>query len=177
MRAEIKEEIISWFKTIVFAVVFAVCINNFIIVNAFVPTGSMENNIMPGDRIVAFRMSYGFSDPQRFDIVVFKYPDDESVLYVKRVIGLPGDTVEIKNGVVYINNEQLIEDEKHVKEKPFGSFGPYTVPEGKYFVLGDNRNSSQDSRFWENTFLSKDKILGRAMFKYFPSFKLLSNTD
>ena len=86
----IKSEILSWIFTIGFALVLAIIINSFIIVNATVPTGSMENTIMPKDRIVALRLSYMFEDPQRGDIVVFKYPDDEKVLYVKRVIGLPG---------------------------------------------------------------------------------------
>ena len=96
MTGNSKEELISWIKTIVLAVLIALFINFVLIVNATVPTGSMENTIMTKDRVVALRMSYLFSDPERGDVVIFKYPDDETMLYVKRVIGLPGDTVEIK---------------------------------------------------------------------------------
>lgn len=175
VKDEISKEIISWSKTVVFAVVFALCITNFVIVNAHVPTGSMENNIMPNDRIVAFRLSYMLSDPERFDIVVFRYPDDETMLYVKRVIGLPGETVNIKDGKVYINDSESPLEDYFIKEEPRDNFGPYTVPEGKYFMMGDNRNSSLDSRYWMNTFVSKNKILGKVLIKYYPGFKLLYN--
>lgn len=174
MKSEVNKEVISWVKTIVFAVIFAMLINNFIIVNASVPTSSMESTIMPGDRIVAFRMSYVFSDPKRFDVVVFKFPDDEKKLFVKRIIGLPGETVEVKDGKVYINDELLEDDEKYIKEEAFFNSGPYLVPEDKYFMMGDNRNMSEDSRFWKNTFLSREKILGKVIFKYFPGFKSIS---
>lgn len=166
-------EAMSWIKTILFAVIIAFAINNFIIVNATVPTGSMENTIMPNDRIVALRLTYDFSDPQRGDIVVFKYPDDESTLYVKRVIGLPGETVEVKDGKVYINGSDKPLDDSYIKEKAVGDFGPYQVPDGCYFMMGDNRNDSLDSRFWVNKFVKKEKILGKVYFKYFKGFKLL----
>ena len=104
MTGNSKEELISWIKTIVLAVLIALFINFVLIVNATVPTGSMENTIMTKDRVVALRMSYLFSDPERGDVVIFKYPDDETMLYVKRVIGLPGDTVEIKDGGVYFSS-------------------------------------------------------------------------
>ena len=174
-RSGIKDEIISWVKTIVLAVIFAVFINNFIIVNAYVPSGSMENNIMTGDRLIASRISYIFSDPKRFDILVFRYPDDESVLYVKRLIGMPGDIIEIKNGVVYINDEILEGDQKFHKELATDTLGPFLVPENHYFMLGDNRNSSHDSPDWNNKFLSRDNILGKAVFRYFPNFKIFND--
>lgn len=88
MTGKAKEELVSWIKTIVLAVAIALFINFVIIVNATVPTGSMENTIMAGDRVIASRLSYTFSDPERGDVVIFKYPDDEDVLYVKRIIGL-----------------------------------------------------------------------------------------
>lgn len=169
--SKIGSEVISWVKTIVFALVLALAINNFIIVNATVPTGSMETTIMPNDRIVAFRLSYMFAQPERGDIAVFRYPDDEEVLYVKRVIGLPGDVVEIVDGNVYINDAEEPLSEDYLKEKTIGSFGPYTVPEGCYFMMGDNRNNSLDSRYWVNKFVSEDKILGKVFFRYYPGFK------
>ena len=174
MSKEGKNEIISWIKTIAMAVVIAVLINSFVIVNATVPTGSMENTIMPGDRIIALRLTYYVSSPERGDIVVFRYPDDESVLYVKRVIGLPGETVEVKDGEVYINNSDTPLDDSFVKEQPVGDFGPYEVPEGCYFMMGDNRNHSQDSRYWVNKYVEEDKILGKVYFKYYKGFEFLN---
>ena len=174
MSKEGKNEIISWIKTIAMAVVIAVLINSFVIVNATVPTGSMENTIMPGDRIIALRLTYYVSSPERGDIVVFRYPDDESVLYVKRVIGLPGETVEVKDGEVYINNSDTPLDDSFVKEQPVGNFGPYEVPEGCYFMMGDNRNNSQDSRYWVNKYVEEDKILGKVYFKYYKGFEFLN---
>lgn len=174
MSKEGKNKIISWIKTIAMAVVIAVLINSFVIVNATVPTGSMENTIMPGDRIIALRLTYYVSSPERGDIVVFRYPDDESVLYVKRVIGLPGETVEVKDGEVYINNSDTPLDDSFVKEQPVGDFGPYEVPEGCYFMMGDNRNNSQDSRYWVNKYVEEDKILGKVYFKYYKGFEFLN---
>lgn len=169
-----SKEILSWIETIAFALILAFAINNLVIVNATVPTGSMENTIMPKDRIIASRLSYKFSEPERGDIVVFKYPDDETVLYVKRVIGLPGETIQVKEGKVYINNSTYPLEENYLKETPFGDFGPYTVPDGCYFMMGDNRNNSLDSRYWENTFVEKKKILGKVFIKYFPGVKLVN---
>lgn len=170
-KQKVKSEVVSWIKTFVIAVVIAIAVNAFVIVNAKVPSGSMERTIMTNDRIIAYRLSYKFSAPERGDIVVFRYPDDRDVLYVKRIIGLPGETVEMIDGTVYINGEVLKED--YLKEDAYGSYGPYTVPEGKYFMMGDNRNLSWDSRFWENTFVPKSDILGKGVFRYYPKFKKL----
>ena len=170
---KIKKDILELIKVVSIAVICAFIITNFIIVNAVVPTGSMKNTIMPKDRLIAFRLSYIFSEPERDDIVVFKYPDDEKVLFVKRIIGLPGDTVNIVDGKVYINDEaNPLPDNYVTTEEMIGSFGPYKVPEGHYFMLGDNRNDSKDSRYWQNTFLDKDKILGKVIFKYYPRIKV-----
>ena len=175
-QKEARREAISWIKTIVFAFILAIAINKFVIVNAKVPSGSMENTIMTNDRIIAFRLSYLFSDPQRGDIVVFKYPDDpeEKILYVKRIIGLPGETVEIIDGDVYIDGELLEGEEAYVKEPPVGDFGPIEVPEDAYFMLGDNRNNSADSRYWQNKFVYTDKIEGKVFMKYFPRIQFYS---
>ncbi len=172
MSSSVKQEIFSWIKTILWALVLALVVNFVFIVNANVPSGSMENTIMTGDRIIALRTSYWFDSPERGDIVVFRFPDDESgkTLYVKRVIGLPGETVEIVDGTVYIDGTALTET--YLKEPPLGSFGPYTVPEGHYFMLGDNRNGSSDSRFWENTYVAEDEILGKVVLRYYKGFKL-----
>lgn len=172
---KVKREIIDIIKTVVIAIFVAFIITHFIIVNAVVPTGSMKNTIMPNDRIVAFRLSYLFSEPQRGDIIVFRAPDNEEVLYVKRIIGLPGETINIVDGKVYVNDSTEPLEDSYILEKMEGSFGPYTVPEDSYFMLGDNRNDSQDSRYWQNTFVKKDKILGKAIFKYYPKIESLIN--
>lgn len=166
----IMKEVIDWAKHIIIAVIIAFFLLNFVIINANVPTESMMNTIMVNDRIFANRLAYLFSEPKRGDIVVFRYPDNEKILYVKRIIGLPGETVEIKNQKVYINNEPI--NEPYIREPMTGASGPFKVPEGKYFMMGDNRNNSNDSRFWINKFVDKNKILGKAKIKYFPGFKL-----
>lgn len=167
-----QSELIQWAVVIIGAVILAVLINSFVIVNAQIPSGSMENTIMTGDRVFGNRLAYAFSDPERFDIIIFKYPDDESQLFIKRIIGLPGETVEIRDGNIYINGSDTPLEDVETKEPMVGSFGPYTVPEGCYFVMGDNRNNSRDSRYWEHTFVSKDEILGKAVFRYWPLNKM-----
>lgn len=167
-KTSVKAEIISWVKTIVGAFVMAWIITTFIIVNAQVPSGSMENTVMTGDRLIANRLSYVVSEPKRFDIVVFKFPDDESKLYIKRIIGMPGDKVEIRDNKVYINDSTEPLDDSFTKEPMFTPDAVYEVPEGHYFMMGDNRNNSSDSRFWINTYVAKDKILGKAVFRYYP---------
>ena len=168
-----KAEIISWIKTIVLAVLLAVIVDTVFIVNMTVPTGSMENTIMTNDRMLALRTSYWFSSPERGEIVVFRYPDDPSgdTLFVKRVIGVGGDTVEVRNGEVLVNGEVL--DEPYIREQTEGNFGPYTVPEGHYFMMGDNRNQSLDSRYWTNTYVPEDEILGKVVLRYYKGFKWL----
>ncbi len=172
-KEAVTAEIISWVKTILAALVMAWFITTFLIVNAQVPSGSMENTVMTGDRLIANRLSYTFSEPKRFDIVVFKFPDDESKLYIKRIIGMPGDTVEIKNNEIYINGSTEPLDDSFIKEPMNTMNAVYQVPEGHYFMMGDNRNNSSDSRFWNNTYVAEDKILGKAIFKYYPSPEIL----
>ena len=164
----LKKEIISWLQIIVAAVVIALVLNNFVIANSRVPTGSMENTIMSRSRVIGSRLAYLKDDPQRGDIVIFHYPDDESIYYVKRVIGLPGETVMIEDGKVYINGSDTPLDEPYLAEPMEGSYGPYTVPEGCYFMLWDNRNNSRDARFWENKYVKKDKIIAKVLFCYYP---------
>ena len=167
------EELWEYVKMILIVVVVVLIVNNFLLINAKIPSESMEDTIMTGDRIFGNRLAYLFSDPQRYDIVIFKYPDDETQLYIKRVIGLPGETVEIRDGKVYIDGSETPLDDSFTPETPVGNYGPYTVPEGCYFMLGDNRNYSKDSRFWQNPYVEKEKILGKAVMKYFPGFKIL----
>ena len=169
-QTSIFKEIMSWVIPFAIALVAALLIKNFLIINADVPTGSMENTILPGDRFIGNRLAYVVGEPERGDIVVFRYPDDESEIYVKRVIGLPGDTIDIEDGKIYINGSTEPLQEDYLKEEWTVATGPYTfeVPEGSYFMMGDNRNDSWDARYWSNTYVTKDKILGKALFTYWP---------
>lgn len=174
LKKQIKE-ILAWVLTIVLAIVAARVINKYVIIKAEVPTGSMEHTIEVDDCILGLQLAYLFGGPERGDIVIFPYPDNPEVTYVKRVIGLPGETVEIKNGAVYIDGEPI--KEPYLKEAMKGEYGPYVVPEGCYFMLGDNRNSSQDSRKWTNTFLKEEDIMAKVLFRYSPSFQWYSDVN
>lgn len=176
-KIDAKKEVFSWLRLVIVAVIIALAINNFVIINASVPTGSMEQTIHKKSRMIGFRLAYIFSSPERGDIIIFKYPENEKENYVKRVIGLPGDYVEVKGGVVYINDEPIEEDYVYFEggmADARGDFAKTLVPDNSYFVMGDNRNDSKDSRFWTTThFVKEDKILGKAIFSYYPSVYLL----
>lgn len=166
----VASEILSWSFSFLFAMLFALAIKNHVIINADVPTGSMENTIMPGNRLIGNRLAYIKADPKRGDIVIFHYPDDEEALYVKRVIGLPGETVDIQDGKIYLNGSEEPLTENYLKETWWVATGPYhfEIPENCYLMLGDNRNDSWDARYWDNTYVESEKILGRAEFIYWP---------
>ena len=169
---KIWRELLGYVKLIVIVVVITLVINNVVLINAKIPSPSMEKTLMVKDRLFGFRLAYGIN-LDLFDIVIFKYPDDESRLFIKRVIGLPGEVVEIKDGKVYIDGFPTPLDDSFIPEKMIGSYGPYTVPENCYFMLGDNRNDSKDSRSWKNKFVRFDQIVGKAVVRYYPSFKWL----
>jgi signal peptidase I len=165
-----KTEVIEWLKIIVTAALIAFVLNTFIIANSKVPSGSMENTIMTGDHVIGSRLSYRFSDPERGDIVIFRFPDNEKIYYVKRIIGMPGDTVDIIDGKVYLNGSEEPLDEPYIRE-PMVPEAPmhFEVPEGCYFMLGDNRNYSMDARRWENTYVKREKIIAKVLFRYYPT--------
>lgn len=175
-KFDLKREVFSWIKVVLAAVIIAIFIDHVLIVNAEVPTGSMENTIMTGSRMIGWRWSYKFdSKPQHGDVIIFKYPDDPSKNYVKRVVGIPGDTVEIRKGLLYVNGVKQNEDYVVYKDKDgnsvtrddSGDFEQIMVPENSYFVLGDNRNNSWDSRYWTTThFVPEENILGKAILCY-----------
>lgn len=164
------KEVISWVITIALAVVAALFIKNYVIINANIPSGSMENTIMTDDRLFGYRLAYNHSSPERGDIVIFKFPDNEEENYVKRVIGLPGELVVIQDAKIYINGSETPLEENYLKEEWTVGTGPYTfeVPEDSFLVMGDNRNNSWDARYWDNTYVTKEKILGKAVFRYYP---------
>lgn len=165
-----KKELKSLLVTLAITLVVVFVLKNYIIINANVPTGSMENTIMPDDNILGFRLAYMEEGPKRGDVIFFYFPDDETQKYVKRVIGLPGETVYINEGKIYINGSETPLDEPYLKEEWVNGTGPYMyeVPEDSYFCLGDNRNDSADARYWKKTYVKREKIIGKAIFTYFP---------
>lgn len=191
-----KKEALSWVKMIVVAMLIAFVVTRFIIINANVPTESMENTIPKESRILGLRLSYLFSEPERGDVVVFEFQFKEDTNYVKRIVGLPGETVYVKNGTIEIYKDgEYVEtlSEPYVKEDwNTGKVYTFEVPEGKYLVLGDNRNNSADARYWydnvymqynqefglqcdyEDIFVDEDAILGKVYMTYWPSFKWIS---
>lgn len=169
-EVDVKKEIRSWILTLAVTFVLVFVLKNYVIINAMVPTGSMENTIMPEDQLFGNRLAYVFGEPERGDIIFFYFPDDESQKFVKRIIGLPGEKVTIVDAKIYINDSEVPLEEPYLKEEWIRGTGPYEfqVPEGCYFVMGDNRNTSQDARYWNNTYVSKEKIIGKAVFIYYP---------
>jgi len=185
------KELLSWAEVIAVAIALALIIDNFIIINATVPSGSMEKTIMTGDRVLGTRFSYRFGDPKRGDIVVFRYPIDDALgkktKYIKRIIGLPGEKVEISKGKIYIDgSDQPLEEDYLPEEWTVRNDGfTFQVPEGSYLMLGDNRNDSSDSRYWADlavqaglasneeeamsySYVPRNKILGKAYVCYWP---------
>lgn len=168
---KMKRVIKECFHMIVIPVLLALFCSKVLIVNANIPSGSMEDTIHPGDRVIGSRLAYLGKDPKRQDIIIFRFPDDESQVFIKRIIGLPGEKLQIIDGQVYIDDSEEPLEEVYLKEIPEGSFGPYEVPEDSYFVMGDNRNNSHDSRFWENHYVERDAILAEAKFQYYPRIR------
>jgi signal peptidase I len=136
-----------------------------------IPTEAMSPTLEIGDRLVADMKAYKKNTPARDDVIIFKYPNNESVPYVKRVIGLPGEKLEIIGRNVYVNGKTLTEE--HVQyidpDSIHGHYGPYDIPQGQYFVMGDNRDNSQDSRFWG--FVKQHQLLGQARYLYWAKDK------
>ena len=168
-KKSVGKEILSWVKTLAIAFVCALIINNTLIASALVISSSMEDTIMTDSRVMGLRVTYLVSEPKRFDIILFKPPNgDDSVPFVKRIIGLPKETVEIIDGKVYIDHSEYPLDDSFIKGEAYGDYGPFYVPEGCYFVMGDNRNGSNDSRHWINKYVPRSSILGRVYFEYYP---------
>lgn len=156
------------------AVGIAFFIKNHIIINTNVPTGSMENTIMTDDCLIGNRLAYLKNDPERGDIIIFPAPDDPSVQYIKRIIGMPGETITIDHGKIYIDGSKDALPEPYLKEEWTDNNDDYTfeIPDNCYLALGDNRNNSNDARFWDDPYVIKDDILGKALFRYYPFNKM-----
>lgn len=160
--------LLSLFVTVVVTIVVMWLVFHYVLMNTYVPSASMYPTLGVGDQYISNRLAYTRSDPERYDIVVFRYPDAPSTHYVKRIIGLPGETIEIKDGHVYADGSLL--DESFTTSST-GPDGTYHVPEGCYFMLGDNRESSNDSRRWINRYVKRDAIEAKVWFEYHPEFK------
>jgi len=167
-------------EALIIAFILAFIIRSFVVQAFKIPSGSMLQTLQIGDHLLVNKFIYGiripftdiviarFSDPQFKDIIVFEFPEDPSKDFIKRVIGTPGDVLEMRNKVLYRNGEKLNEPYVQHTQNDYSpvrdNFGPITVPDNKYFVMGDNRDESYDSRFWG--FVDRDKIEGKAMILY-----------
>ena len=188
MNSHRKSTAREYFESIAIAVILALFIRTFVVQAFKIPTGSMENNLLIGDHLLVNKFVFGPTasglettilparDISRGDVVVFKFPQEPERDFIKRVIGLPGETLELKHKKVYINGTPLDEPYVHFLVPPSAegqevapydlreSYGPVTVPEGQYFVMGDNRDNSQDSRWWG--YLPRDLVKGKALMIY-----------
>jgi signal peptidase I len=189
-----KSTLREYFESICVAVILALFVRTFVVQAFKIPTGSMENNLLIGDHLLVNKFVFAPTltniektllpiDPiRRGDIIVFKYPEQPDRDFIKRVIGLPGETLELRNKKIYINGQPLDEPYVHFIFPPepedgattapdlpdfdvTRSYGPVTVPARQYFMMGDNRDNSQDSRYWG--FMPEDYVKGKALFVYF----------
>jgi signal peptidase I len=182
-----KSVLREYTESLVIAVVLALFVRTWVFQAFKIPTGSMEPNLLVGDHLIVNKMMFSptasaleravlpMRTITRGDIIVFKYPEEPERDFIKRVIGLPGDRLELRRKVLYINGEPLTEPYAHLSEPASDSpgvtgdlrefYGPVTVPQGQYFMMGDNRDNSQDSRYWG--FLPEHYVKGRALFIYF----------
>ncbi len=167
----IGEKIRENVQILVIALVLAVIIRGFIAEPRYIPSNSMLPTLLKGDRLVVEKISYRLHPPKKGDIVVFTPPEQlqnegfrKDQAFIKRIIGLPGQEVKVEQGKVYINGEQL--DEKYINEPPDYKLEKIIVPENYLFVMGDNRNNSNDSHIWG--FLPQKNVIGHAIFRFFP---------
>ena len=166
----LAHELKFWLRDIVFAFIIAIFIVIFVIQPVKVEGTSMQPRLIDQERIFVNRFIYRFRDVQRGDVVVFWFPKDRSKSFIKRVVGVPGDQVEIREGIVYVNGSRVPEPYLRPEFQDYRSFRKTIVPPGQYFVLGDHRNSSNDSRSWG--FVAQPLIYGKAIFSYWPFSRL-----
>ena len=167
-----KKEILEWIKILVTAAAIALFLNTCIIANSDVPSESMENTIMTGDRIMGSRLTYRLGgEPERGDVVIFYHktePGKDRTRLVKRIVGLPGETVDIRDNQVYIDQSETPLEEPYLPEAMISEDCHFEVPEGCYLMLGDNRNHSRDARGWSDPYVPRKDVLAKVMFRYFP---------
>ena len=164
-------------ELIIYAAIIIMCVcvvPKYVLQRTIVDGTSMMNTLSDGDNLLVEKVTYRISDPKRFDVIVF-YPHgrQSNDYYIKRVIGLPGEMVIIKDGLVYINGSEVPLEEPYAHGVSRQDFGPYLIPADCYFVLGDNRDNSKDSRYWKNTYVTKKQIIAKALFRYNNGFKII----
>ena len=168
----IKKEAKEWAQSILIALVLTLILRTYVIQAFKIPSGSMRPTLLEGDKLFVNKYVYRFRSPDRGDIVVFRYPDDPRKDFIKRLVASGGETVEIRDGKIYVDGKMLDDPKSFGKfyyynHDPFG--GPdekIRVPENTYYVLGDNSSNSTDSRFWG--FVPKKNMLGKAIFRWWP---------
>lgn len=164
-KAKGKPAIMEIFESVAIAILLAVVIRMFLFQPFYIPSESMVPSLQVGDRIIVSKFSYHLSEPQRGDIVVFKFPLDPSRDFVKRTIGVGGENLAIRDSQLYVNGQQ-VEEGYLPPGLTFADYGPVDVPPGSYFMMGDNRNNSDDSRVWGP--LPEENIIGKAVLIYWP---------
>ncbi|MBU0547710.1 MAG: signal peptidase I [Candidatus Omnitrophica bacterium] len=188
MSLKKKSVLRDWVESIIIAFLLAMVIRTFVVQAFKIPTGSMRMTLREGDLILVNKFIYGakvpflnfylpaLREPKRGDVIVFVYPEDKKKDFIKRLVGLPGETVEIKGGSIYINDQPA--EEPIFKQIYYYNRGDFSaegqkiiVPKDSYFVLGDNSTSSKDSRYWG--FVPKDNLLGQAMVIYWPLHRIM----
>lgn len=167
-KSEVRQMLKETISIIVIALALALLLRNFVIEGRIIPSGSMLPTLQLQDRVMVNKFIYDFKDPVRGDIIILDPPPalERTDLFIKRVIGLPGETVEMKDGKVYINGKALIEP--YLAEPLDYTFGPVVVPQNSLLVLGDNRNYSFDSHKWVPAWLTRDRVKGKAFMVYWP---------
>lgn len=173
-KTDMKKEILSWIFYILFVVVLTYVIITFVGQRTRVDGRSMMNTLSDGDNLIVEKLSYRFGDPERFDIIVFRPYENEKEYYIKRIIGLPGETVQIdEEGKIYINGEVLEENYGAETIRSAGRASELiTLGEDEYFVMGDNRNNSKDSRSEAVGNVNRSQIIGRAWVRIWPLSKI-----
>ena len=169
-KARLKHWLFDWLETIAVAFVLALIIRAFFIQVFWIPSSSMEPSLDIKDRIVVNKVAYHFREPRRQEVVVFREvapAGSPKRDLIKRLMGLPGEVLEIKDGIVYVDGERI--EETHPMNQDFSDFGPITVPTEHFFVMGDNRPASADSRFWG--FLPRKNLIGSAFLRIWPRVK------
>jgi signal peptidase I len=164
--AQVKEELVAWVKTLMSAAVYAVLIVTFLFQVARVEGQSMAPTLEDQDRLIVNKLVYRIGEPRRGDIVMLYYPLNPEKSFVKRVIAEEGDTVRIVDGRVYVNDVPMRDDFVAPEYRSHDDFGPTVIPEGYYFVMGDHRNNSSDSRHWG--FVPKKYIIGKVQLRWWP---------
>lgn len=170
----VMRELLGWLFYILIIIGLTYLIITYVGQRTRVSGSSMETTLSDGDNLIVDKLSYRFQDPKRFDIVVFPYKYEENTYYIKRIIGLPGDTVQVKDGYTYINGELLESDiyGAEVMIEAGTASEPITLGEEEYFVLGDNRNHSLDSRDPSVGILKSEDLIGRAWVRIYPFDKM-----